>query len=317
MRVVIVANPVSGRGRARNRAAVLAALLEARGHEPVLVASEPRDASEWLSSCLGGADVVAAVGGDGTVRSMASVLAAAGVPLVHVPQGNENLFARSQGMGRRLTDTIALIENGEPHRIDMAEANGSAMLLMASIGFDAEVVADVAARRRDRVSNWRYLRAAFGTLRRWTPPELTVSVDGDQIVSARPGWVVVSNAREYGGRLDPAPMAVMDDRRLDVTFFPASSATQIVRWLIRCRMGWQVGAAGFVHRTAGSEVEIRSPDPVRWQLDGDPPPAGGPEAVQGLRVRLASRQLTVLRAPARAAAGVSVPAPSRNPASLQ
>ena len=134
MRVVIVANPVSGRGRARKRSAALAAVLESRGHETVLVASEPRDATEWLPCHLAGADAVAAVGGDGTVRSVSKVLAEARIPIVHVPQGNENLFARSQGMGRQLADTVASIEDGERHFVDMAEANGQAMLLMASIG---------------------------------------------------------------------------------------------------------------------------------------------------------------------------------------
>ena len=299
MRVVIVANPVSGRGRARKRSAVLAALLESRGHETVLVASEPRDATEWLPNHLSGADVVALVSGDGTVRSVAAVVAQAGVPLVHVPQGNENLFARSQKMGTKLTDTVALIEQGEPRLVDMAEANGCAMLLMASIGFDAEVVADVAARRRERVSNWHYVRAGLRTLCRWTPPELTIHVDGQAVVSATRGWVVVSNAREYARRFDPAPMAKMDDQKLDMTFFPVASAAQMVRWLIRCRLGWQVESAGYVHQTASRGVEIDCDVPARWQLDGDPPPEVDNSAsrVCRLEVSLSSERLKVLVPP--------------------
>ena len=294
MRVVIVANPVSGRGRARKRSAALAAVLESRGHETVLVASEPRDATEWLPCHLAGADAVAAVGGDGTVRSVSKVLAEARIPIVHVPQGNENLFARSQGMGRQLADTVASIEDGKRHFVDMAEANGQAMLLMVSIGFDAEVVADVAARRKDRVSSWLYVRAALRTLRGWMPPELTVLVDGEPVVSAKQGWVVVSNARQYAGRLDPAPMAVMDDGLLDMTFFPVASAAQMLRWLLRCRLGRQVGATGYVHHRVSRRIEINCAAPATWQLDGDPPPDGSPVLVDRLEVSLASKRLPVL-----------------------
>src|ERR1700735_5823351 len=51
-------------------------------------------------SALGGADLVVAVGGDGTVRGCAEGVASTGVPLGIVPHGTANLLARTLGIPR-------------------------------------------------------------------------------------------------------------------------------------------------------------------------------------------------------------------------
>jgi len=293
--VLIIANPVSGQGRARRHGAALADVLAGRGHAPNCVASQPICATQWLPRHLESADAVVVVGGDGTVRSVAQVVAQSGVPLVHAPQGNENLFARSLGMGPHLEDSVRLIESGTRRVIDVGVAGGHAMLLMASIGLDAEIVADVAAHRRASVSNWHYLTACARTLPGWRPAEVTVQVDGELVVPPQRGWAVVSNAAMYGGAINPAPMARMDDGLLDMTFFRASSALEMLAWLVRCRLGRQLGAPGFVHRRVREQVVITPAEPVRWQLDGDPPPDA---ALTGhLEVAIGERPLTVLMPP--------------------
>jgi diacylglycerol kinase family enzyme len=178
--------------------------------------------------------------------------------------------------------------------VDVATANGETMLLMASVGLDAEIVAEVAARRGGSVSNWLYVRAAIACARRCAPPRCTVVVDGDEVVSGESGWCVVANSREYGGRINPAPMAQMDDRVLDVVFFPASTSIGVLRWMSRCRRGTQVGHAGLVHRAAASDVEIVLDEPAVFQIDGD----SGGAAVGRLKVSLWEKRLTVLVPPA-------------------
>ena len=294
MRILIVANPVSGRGRSRKRSDALRALLTQRGHDSTIVASARTDARTWLSPHLKDVDVVAVVGGDGTVRSVAAAVAHAGIPLVHVPSGNENLFARALGMGSDIADTVRIIETGEHKLIDIGLVEEEAMLLMTSIGWDADIVANVATSRRDQVSNWDYVRAAMLRLQNWQPPLLTVTVDDELLVDRQRGWIVVSNASEYGGRVNPAPMACMDDRLLDVTFFRASSTLELMSWMLRCRFARQVSAPGFVHRRAASSVCISSAVPVRWQLDGDPPPSSSSSRTEHLSISLSDLRLPVL-----------------------
>jgi diacylglycerol kinase family enzyme len=214
--------------------------------------------------------------------------------MVHVPQGNENLFARSLGMGHRLEDSLALLESGEETLIDVGCVDGKAMLLMASIGLDAEIVSDVALNRGNQVSNLDYLRACLRNLHGRRPPQMTIVVDGEPVIAGQRGWVVVSNASEYGAQVNPAPMARLDDQLLDMTFFRASSGVEVFAWMARCRAGRQVGASGFVHRRSACSVVITTSEPTRWQLDGDPPPDGASPKTDRLSISIWNRGLPVL-----------------------
>src|SRR6185437_13768394 len=85
-----------------------------------------------------GADLVVAVGGDGTVRGCAEGLAGTDVPLGIVPLGTGNLLARTLGIPAhtRAALSIALRETGttEDRRIDLATADGTPFTAMAGMG---------------------------------------------------------------------------------------------------------------------------------------------------------------------------------------
>ena len=96
-------------------------------------------------SALDGADLVVAVGGDGTVRGCAEGVASTGVPLGIVPHGTANLLARTLGIPGH---PRAALEVALDHRraaddrvIDLAIADREPFTAMAGMGLDAAVVA--------------------------------------------------------------------------------------------------------------------------------------------------------------------------------
>lgn len=105
-----------------------------------------------LEALDGGADVVIAVGGDGTVRTVASALAGTEHAMGIVPIGTGNLFARN--MGIPLDDIEAALTIAVSHgsrRVDLGRVNllddptedhGHAFLIIAGIGFDAVMIDD-------------------------------------------------------------------------------------------------------------------------------------------------------------------------------
>lgn len=296
MHVIVVFNPISGRGAGRHHAAAIGEVLAERGHVAELVPSETGDAARWLGERLASVDTVVVVGGDGTVRSVAGVVADSDAAVVHVPSGNENLFARHFGMSADPGEVVATVERGQRWNVDMAAANGETMLLMASVGLDAEIVAEVAARRGDSVSNWLYVRSAIACARRCTPPQCTIVVDGEEVVSNARGWCVVANSPEYGGRVNPAPMAKMDDGLLDVVFFPACSSLGVLRWMNRCRRGRQMQHGDVVHAIARRDVEVTLGEPAVFQIDGDAGGDGG--VVSSVSVSRLEKRLAVNVPPA-------------------
>lgn len=99
-----------------------------------------------------GADVVVAVGGDGTVRTVASAVSGTGHALGIIPIGTGNLFARNMGVPVDDIDaalTVAtshgsrLVDMGRLTLLDHPEDDhGHAFLIIAGIGFDAAMIDD-------------------------------------------------------------------------------------------------------------------------------------------------------------------------------
>lgn len=270
MHVTVLYNPIAGAGRARRAARDVQAALAAAGHTTERVETSLDPPAAWLDPALRGSDLLVVVGGDGAVRMASTSAVATGTPLYHFPMGTENLVAREFGSDRSIARLLAAIDRGAVRCVDVGTANGRPFLLMASAGFDAEVIHDLAAHRRGRISHLSYVAPIARCLARWRPPRLSVTVDGTRLVENGAGLVVVANSRQYARHLDPAPRASMSDGRLDVVFLAARTRRQLLGWLVRCGRGTHVRSADLVYAT-GRSVEWSADEPVPYQLDGDPP----------------------------------------------
>lgn len=244
--------------------------LQAAGHRIDRVPTQRDDPATWFEPHLGEADALVVVGGDGAVRLAAGPAARRETPLYFVPSGTENLFAREFGTDHCLAKLVTAFERFETTDIDLATANGAIFVLMASIGYDAEVVHDLAARRGRSISHLTYLRPMIRQLLRWSPTALTIHVDGTQIVADEPGFVVVGNSRQYATHLNPAWRADMTDGELDVVFHPMSGVLSLLQTLAVHAAGRQSKIESAVYER-GRSVRISCARPVHYQLDGDPP----------------------------------------------
>ena len=269
-KIVVIFNPISGAGRASTGGRHVADRLSALGYEVATIPTQLESPSQWLNPALHGAALLLIAGGDGAVRMAAPSASRTGTPIYHLPFGTENLFAREFGMDASEATLRGALDRFEVRRVDMGIANGRTFLLMASVGFDAEVVHHLAERRGNSISHFSYVAPILSQLRRWRPPVLKIIVDGVSINPDGSGFVVVANSRQYGWRLNPAGRASMSDGLLDVAFFPTRSRRGLVGWAIRCRLQRHLDHARLIYRT-GQNVTITCESPARYQIDGDPP----------------------------------------------
>ena len=87
-----------------------------------------------------GIDALVAGGGDGTIRSVAGVLAGGDVPLGVLPVGTLNHFARDLGIPVDLPAAVRLIADGAPRALDVGEVNGEIFVNNSMLGFYPPVV---------------------------------------------------------------------------------------------------------------------------------------------------------------------------------
>ena len=109
-----------------------------------------------------GADVVVAVGGDGTVRTVASALSGTGHALGIIPIGTGNLFARNMGIPVDDIDAALTVATSHGSRLvdvgrltlldDETADHGHAFLIIAGIGFDAVMIDDTDPELKKNIS---------------------------------------------------------------------------------------------------------------------------------------------------------------------
>jgi diacylglycerol kinase family enzyme len=272
----MLSNPVSGAGRAAAAADDIAQVLRSQGHHVTAAHTSRNPPAEWLDPLLCDADLLVIAGGDGAVRMACESAIRCQTPIYHLPMGTENLFALEFGMDRDPQTLLRAIEAGTCRTVDVGRVLSpvpGVFALMASVGFDAEVVSELAVRRGASISHLSYVLPILNQARRWKPPALEVVVDGRQVFPAanglRTGFVVIANCRRYGWRMNPADRAVMDDGLLDVACFPAASTLDVIRWTMKCIRRRQFDDPRFIY-DRGRHISVRCDGACRYQIDGDP-----------------------------------------------
>lgn len=193
------------------------------------------------------ADVVVLFGGDGTIHRHLGQLVRLGLPVLVVPAGSGNDFARALGL-RRVRDSLAAWRKfcgaagnlrANVRKIDLGviaagENAGGApapqdpryFCCVAGVGLDGEV-----SRRANRLPRWLrghggYVLSLAPTIFTFAPLPIEILTPADSDDGGNAGWTTRSNQPTilaafantplYGGGMRIAPRAKMDDGLLDV-----------------------------------------------------------------------------------------------------
>lgn len=209
---------------------------------------------------------IVAAGGDGTLLDVATRYP--GVPIAILPLGTENLVARYFGIPRSGSAVASMIAADCRYRLDAARLGNHRFTVMASVGFDADVIHRAHAQRTGHITRAQYIRPIVATLREHTYPELRVYVDQDPTpIQGR--VVVVANLPAYALGLNMVPTAQGDDGLLDVRVFQRGSVLHLMRYLCLIQFGQHEHVTDVVKRR-GASIRIESDAPVPVQTDGDP-----------------------------------------------
>ena len=282
---LLIVNPAAGEGRAERLSPWLKQRLRFAGSGARLVETKaPGHARELaLHAADGGHDRVVAVGGDGTIQEVVNGLLEAGSSLSVgiLAGGNGNDLARSLGLPHRAADAFAVALGEGTTRIDVARAmrgEGSTATIRyfvaaGGVGFDAQVAAAMAGRRR----RWQRGRLgyALSTLRelqrfRNRAVHLTLETpEGEREIDRRVLFVAFANGPYYGGGMLICPDAALADGLLDLCLVGDISRLEAVRQLPGLYRGRHVNhpAVEFVRATAALLEGERG---TLAHLDGEP-----------------------------------------------
>ena len=273
--IAVIINPISGTGGridvARARAGQARALLASRGADPadVFITERAGHAYELAKNAVDrGMSTVVAWGGDGTMNEIGSALAFSDAALALVPSGSGNGLARELEVPFDAAAALAVAFDGQTRTIDAGEIGGRLFFNIAGIGLDARVAHRFAVDGLEKRGFARYIGITIRELAANRPETLTVSTPATSI--SKPALLLaIANGRQYGNGAVIAPRARLDDGLLDIVHIAGRSLVRAVAELPLVFMGLVDHVAGVTTERAES-VEVKSPYPVVYHLDGEP-----------------------------------------------
>ena len=276
--LAVIFNPAAGRGRV-SRAALHEQIARYAGDLAfeIIETKSPFEVRALARVAIShGADIVAAAGGDGTLGEVLNAVHGTCAKLGVLPLGTGNDFARTLGIGNDLDGAMQVLFGGHNRTIDIGRATygqqSRLFLNIAGCGFDSLVARRINAGRAHPV--WKhiggvaaYLAAAALELQRLRPARLRLKLDGETL-DTRALLCAVANAKSYGGGMQVAPDASLDDGLFDICVIQNATKTEFLRAFPGVFKGAHVHHPRVIMRRA-KRVEVWCDRPWPVLVDGE------------------------------------------------
>ena len=237
MRLGVIINPSSGRGKGAARGELVLKTLDEASQEYLDLSGnniEEANANARHAINDGLIDGLVVVGGDGIAHLGVNIACDTGISLGIIAAGTGNDLARSLGLpeGDVVAGTQAFLANlAKPRTVDAIKATSSTgsfwFFGTASAGFDA------LCNQRANQMSWpkgprRYDIAMVLELAKFKPIHYEATIDGEHR-SFNAMLCAVANGPAFGGGMLIAPAAKVDDGYLDLFIVHAMSRLELLK----------------------------------------------------------------------------------------
>ncbi len=216
-----------------------------------------------------GADIVCAIGGDGTMNEVGCALRGTDTALAIIPCGSGNGLARHLHIPLDALKAIELINRCEISKMDYGLINGHPFFCTCGVGFDA-FISEKFAKSKTR-GPLAYVENVLTAGLKYNPETYAIdmTLEKEERIVQKAFLISCANASQYGNNFYIAPRASVRDGLLDVTIikpFTVIDAPQIALQLLNGNLGDSNCVSTF--RCRSLTVHRQRPGVVHF--DGDP-----------------------------------------------
>ena len=271
MKSLFILNPLAGKGAALKLLPEIKNCCDAGCHEYTIETTKyPGHATEIASYYSAMDDYrIYSVGGDGTLNEVLNGMAGSGSSLAVIPVGCGNDFIRSITGEQNMNNIVARTIEGIEKSVDLAKANGKYFINISSMGFDGLVNYNtINIKKIPYISgSVAYILGILVTLIKYKNYNLKISIDNETI-ETKSLLVAVCNGKYYGGGIQPAPTASVDDGMFDICIVKDLNVFQILVLFPKYKKGKHTKLKE-VRFYSGQEVIIKSDCPIAVNIDGE------------------------------------------------
>ncbi len=215
-----------------------------------------------------GAELVVAIGGDGTLREVVNGIDHQKTLFSFIPSGTGNGFRRSCGMPGHWDQVLTGLNDWPPRLIDLGIVNESYFLNVVGVGFDA-AVAEMASGKYGNVKGYMaYIAAFFEELVEFREFQAEIRGSDINLEVERTLLAVVANGTNYGGSFSIAPQARIDDGLLDLLVARKAGTPETTLLAVRALAGRHLGDSGVIC-SKGLRYSIDADHQVPVHIDGE------------------------------------------------
>ncbi len=265
----LIVNPVAGNKKAKKLLPKINDIFKKSDcFYDIYITKGPGDAiNAAREAANNGADIVVAVGGDGTVNEVANGLAGTEASLAALPAGTGNDFVRAMKIPNSIEKACKILIKGKSRYIDLGKVNGRYFVNLVGVGFDG-AVARLANQQNKRVGGpWVYFFSILKNVISYKPVEMKITMDNRTMICT-PTLVAVGIGQYYGGGIKIVPEAIQNDGLFDVCIVDKIGRLKLISYLPLVYFGEHTNLKDVsIFRT--EELKLEMEIPLTAQMEGE------------------------------------------------
>ncbi len=284
--ILLIVNPVSGKGRARSvLSGVVYALAEGENAVTVRMTRYAGHADVLAEEYGPAADTVVCIGGDGTLSGVINGLMRlpeAQRPKVgYIPLGTTNDMAISYHVPRVPQTAAQRIVEGSPRIIDVGACSTGHFGYILAFGAFTEVSFATPQESKNAFGKLAYLAEGAASLQKLTSHHMVVEYDGG-VLEGDYMFGAICNTTSVAGILKIAPKdAMLDDGLLELLLIKKPENPLELNAALTGLLSQNYNNGGVLTLLHTKHVRITGEKPVVWTRDGE---NGGSHAVMEAHV---------------------------------
>ena len=274
-RTAFIINPNSSNGKYQSFLNKLNFLID---NPNIFISKSKKDTEDFINNNLNNIDIFVAVGGDGTISSIAKQLIYTDKILAVYPMGSGNGFAKENGFDKSIKKLLTKIQNKKSKIIDTIKINQEFSINVSGVGLDSVVAYNFEKTSR---GFFNYIKTTIATFFSFNDINIKFKNIDYQKYNGKYLMLNVANTRQFGNDAFIAPNAILDDGLVDIVLVKRFSLIGSVKFEYQL-FSKKLGGNPFVTYLRLEQIDLEIDNNI-WHIDGDAMELPSPVEIQVLK----------------------------------